>query len=1020
MDFGLVRRHWSGEREVVDLPATLGGTLAYMSPEQCRGDRIDARADLYALGCVLYETIVGQPPFLAPTSQEVMNMHAFEEPLRPSHLVRDVAPELDDLVMRLLAKRPGDRIGYASDAAAILGHVNAEGWPTRSMPAPRNYLYHSEVYGRQQPLAVLLERVGQMKAGVGGLMLVSGDSGIGKTALLAEVVSTASSRDIGVVVGECAVVGVRRAKESYRTGPLGPLARYFQKLADTCTAGGAAVTARLIGEQVRVLAPYEPALAQVPGAASYPEPVALVGEPARARLFAAILHSLQNLARERPVLLVLDDLHWADDLTLKFLATIPPNFFQENPVVIVGSVRSGELGPEIAAIRAAPSVHWVEMESLGRPAIASMVRDMLGLSESPDSLTDFLVTESEGNPFFVAEYLRAAVSENLFSRDRRGRWALTDPSSRIETLPLPRSLHALVAHRLDGLSAWARSLIQVAAVIGREVTWPLLWRISQIAVPAGVDESSLLSGLRELVGRQILEEVSDGSVRFVHDRLREAAYETTAPGRRRKLHVAAATALEQQADEVIPAGRGARRGRSSAQTRADKRDQTHRSDRTRGGHGQDVAATTHWSTLADHWRRAGDPSRAFGYFVLAGQGAREAFSNEAAARHLQSAAAAFMSAARAGKAIEAVRFVQVLETLGEVQSTRGQHAEARRSYTRAISRAARREDRARLLRKFGKTWAAQHKHRQALENYRQAQAALGRRPTGHAGATAWWQEWIEIQNERIWAFYWLKQLHRMEALISEVGPQVRRFAGHHQRAHYYQCWTALRIRQERYRLSKTTLKVARMALAAVQPTGDAKEIAAVHFGLAFSRLFSGQIGDAARDLRSGLSSVEPLGDIHLKLRYLAYLTMAERLRRRTAATVRHAKVLAELAPKVSMFDYMGSAASQLAWVSWRKGDADGAARHVATALETWKKCPIVHPFQWTAHWPGLAIALSRGDLPSATFHALEMISETQQRLPSHIERELSRAIKLSQDGKRDRAMGCLTNAKRLAMSERLL
>ena len=159
MDFGLV---WllqeEGSREVLTVDAARGGTFTYMAPEQARGDRIDARADLFSLGCILYEGITGRRAFVAETRTELIAADS-QRPPRPSDLVADVSRALDDMVMGLLAPHPRDRIGHASDVASMLADLGATTPAAPDRSPAKAYLYRPALVGRSPLLERTLEHV---------------------------------------------------------------------------------------------------------------------------------------------------------------------------------------------------------------------------------------------------------------------------------------------------------------------------------------------------------------------------------------------------------------------------------------------------------------------------------------------------------------------------------------------------------------------------------------------------------------------------------------------------------------------------------------------------------------------------------------------------------------------------------------------------------------------------------------------------------------------------------------------
>lgn len=155
VDFGLVSyaRGTIG-RETLPAATPALGTVSYVPPEQILGRFVDARADLYSMGCMLYESVAGRPPFLGH-GQDALARHLSEHPIAPSEIVDGVAPELDALILGLLAKSPQERLGYVADVASTLAELSG----ALNEPVETNYLYRPQIAGRQTLLARLAERL---------------------------------------------------------------------------------------------------------------------------------------------------------------------------------------------------------------------------------------------------------------------------------------------------------------------------------------------------------------------------------------------------------------------------------------------------------------------------------------------------------------------------------------------------------------------------------------------------------------------------------------------------------------------------------------------------------------------------------------------------------------------------------------------------------------------------------------------------------------------------------------------
>ena len=552
VDFGIVLESAFAGRDVLRRADVAGGTSAYMAPEQILATPVDARADLYAFGCILYKAVTGRPPFMEATVPALLGQHVNVAPVPPSALVAFVPPRLEALILRLLAKRARDRIGYAEDVEAALAGILADdpGAPPRaraeslaqpSFGRPRPYVYRPLFSGRAawiETFDALLER---LKRRAGGRVYVGGESGIGKTRLLAEVAARARrSGGLQIITGECAAMGTDASEDTGRA-VLHPLRPLLQAVAEACRAGGRPRTSRLAGARAKVLAAFEPSLLDLPGQDAIPEPPELSGQAALHRILSSLQDTLAAYADEAPLLLILDDLQWADELSLRFLESLEAEFFARHPVLVIGSYRAEEKSAAIERLIQSPGAESVSLGRLPQPVVRAMISDMLALDEAPADLCDFIARESEGNPFFITEHVRVAVEEGWLERERGGGWALARPA--LLPLPLPGSLKELTERRLAALSPLGRQVLEGAAVLGRESDSEV------ILATAGVAGTDSLEAIQELLTRCVLEELPRERLRFAHDKLREAAYERIGPERRRELHRRAATAIEQRAPE---------------------------------------------------------------------------------------------------------------------------------------------------------------------------------------------------------------------------------------------------------------------------------------------------------------------------------------------------------------------------------------------------------------------------------------------------------------------------------------
>jgi serine/threonine protein kinase len=461
IDFGLTAHHPGGcGREALEAQRGLAGTMPYMSPEQLRGEFLDARSDLYSVGCMLYELVTGVQPFTG-SPIALVHQHLTAAPVPPSQLVKDIPKELEQLILKLLEKDLTERYGYADEVAAQLAELGHDARRLSDFPPARSYIYRPRLVGREALLAQLIELRQRAIAGSGSLVLLGGESGVGKTRLAMELTRVAFGNRMRVVTSESSALSTDGA-HAVAPAPLHVLRSFLQAVADRCQEGGPKVSDQLLGDRCSVLAMYEPVLAQIPGLASNTSPIPLAADAARQRLFKYLAETLGRFAEEKPLLWVIDDLGWADELSLAFLRSLTAQFLEKHAVFIICTYRTEEPSEAVAAIAAQPQVTHLSLPRLGEEAVRTMIADMLALRGSLAGFTDFVAHQAEGNPFFVAEYLRTAVAERILCRDRQHQWQLKsqgddpghahDTNRDYEAISLPRSLLALIEHRLRQLS----------------------------------------------------------------------------------------------------------------------------------------------------------------------------------------------------------------------------------------------------------------------------------------------------------------------------------------------------------------------------------------------------------------------------------------------------------------------------------------------------------------------------------------------------------------------------------------
>ncbi len=943
VDFGLASQF--GVLDRVGYARSNGGTLRYLAPELLAGDEADARADLYALGCMLYESTVGAAPFEGTSRRELLERLRVESLRAASTRVGGVPSALDELLSQMLTRQPEDRVGHASDVArALVGigaRVDARATPTAASP----YLYRASLVGRGDVIDRLAHATWKSDRG-DGFAVVVGEGGVGKTRVLVDVASRLQRDRVRVIEGGAEHRAAGRAG-GRGAAPLSAFRPFLAWAADQCREDPERFEEDLLAPFGHVLARYERSFEGLLAPPNRAPP-----EPTQRAVIESIRRALAVCASGAPLALVLDDLQWADELSLTIIEWLSRADARPAGLTVIAASRGDEFPDALRGAVDAPEVCRIDLARLDVAEVASLVRGLLALREVPPELADFVYAGSEGNPFFAAEYVRAAIAEGHLRRDATGRWFLAS-GARGDALrlsvPAPASVSEVVAWRLADLGTDASTALSAAALLGREPHGEVL------AAVAELPEEALFEALDELRRRQVLEPARDGRLRFAHDLLRETAARGVDPDRARGLH---------------------RRAAETSERHASTRD--------------DV------ESIGLHWSQAGVDDRAARCLARAADNARAAFANQ---RALTLYTAAYGHAAALFDSAEApawVAFAAVVdERRGDVLERTGAHGDAREAYARSL--AARAPDdyaeRARLERLQAKTWEALHRHTEARVAYDAASADLDAAPESARDA-AWWRERVEVLVERVWLHYWLGEVDAMTSLVERARPLVLARGDGPQRARFYQAIQHSDLRRLRYRIGDETVRVAKASVEAARDGGDAGAVAYARFVLAFALLFSGSCAAAEAEMRAALAEAQRAGDAVLTLRCRTYLTVALRRLSRVDAAAAEGRACLDASRAMGMKDYEGVARANLAWVAWRLGAREEAAREADAAASIWRELAarFVYPLEWLARLPAIACALEEGREVEAVEHASRLLGPVQHDLPGEVLRQAKSAV----------------------------
>jgi tetratricopeptide (TPR) repeat protein len=563
VDFGIA--HVAGASQASLTGSSFFSTPQYASPEQATGAPSSTSCDLYALGVVLFEMLTGRLPFAAETALGLLYHHAHTPPPRPVVFFPELPTWLDELVVCLLQKRASHRPGSAREVLeclrsqrAPIGDVALEATEalgvSLSLAAPASFVdptlgesARDDFVGRELELRGLGGRLAQAMNGRGGVVLISGEAGLGKTTLAERFFELARAS-----VRPFAACG--RCFEHATSGE--PYFPFLEAVATLLKGSDGAHCKELLRRHAPTWC------LQFPGHFSDSDASGLRRETSgsdRERMLRELGDLLSALADERGVLLLLEDLHWADPSSVDLLRLLCSRSGGQR-WLLVGTFR-GELlplsNPPLERLRrdvnALRDCAELPLSGLTEAQLREYVGMRFWSHALPDDFLKTLARRTEGQPLFLTRLLDLLVERgDLHEVD--GTWRLARPTSAV-SLDVPAAVSAVIERKLASLPEADRRALQYASVEGAE------FRSDVLAALLEEDEVELeeklggLERIHHLVERVREEKVAAGRFvthyRFAHALYHESLYGALAGARRRDLHRRAAAAL--QGHETQPA-----------------------------------------------------------------------------------------------------------------------------------------------------------------------------------------------------------------------------------------------------------------------------------------------------------------------------------------------------------------------------------------------------------------------------------------------------------------------------------
>jgi tetratricopeptide (TPR) repeat protein len=536
LDFGLAKRLETQEYPSMqstlteDYPLTAQGmaigTPQYMSPEQATGGPVDHRSDLFSFGILLSEMLTGMHPFRRTSTVATMAAILRDPPNLAMAGAAELPVGLLLLLRRLLAKLPDERYQSMREVRADLARLAAAS--PAGAAAETEAVARIPLIGRDQERAELVRLLDGAMAGHGSFVLIGGEAGVGKTHLTRAILAEAERRGCLTLTGHCS--------EMEGAPPYVP---FIEMLEYSARVAPHESFRQAIGDAAPEVAKLMPELRRM--YPDIPPPVELPPEQQRRFLFNACRDFVERSARATPMVAIFEDLHWADEPTLLLIQHMS-QMVPTAPILMIGTYRDADsdvakpLARMLDTLFRQKLATRMPLRRLTAGEVAAMLAALSGQTP-PKSLAGLVFDETGGNPYFVEEVFQHLAEEGkLF--DEKGAWGA---GLRAGELQVPESARLVIGRRLERLGDEVRSVMTMAAVIGRSFGLGLLEDIA-----GGRPDAALEAIEAAERSHMVVAEASgrEPRYRFIHELVRQTLAETLSRPRRQRLHARVAQSIE--------------------------------------------------------------------------------------------------------------------------------------------------------------------------------------------------------------------------------------------------------------------------------------------------------------------------------------------------------------------------------------------------------------------------------------------------------------------------------------------
>lgn len=597
MDFGLARMQ---DASMLTREGEIIGTIAYMSPQQAVGEAIDHRSDIFSLGVVLYELLTGQLPFSGDYEMALIYSILNEEPISIREVNKSVPQALEQIIFKALKKDPQKRYQSANDLAAdlvkIKDHLEINELIDESdldllakteVLRPEERAFDSRLIGRGEQLEALKSILRQVMLGEGHSVFITGEAGIGKTRLAWELEKHARTLKVRTIKCRC----------MFRQGVY-PYQPFVEAIRDHFDIKGVKSNEKLhdfISNQAEGLLTALPVIRKF---LNLDQEQKIIVE-SKEQYWDAIYKLILNIAQERPLILIIDDLHWADEDTLKLFFYIARNS-RSARIMMIGTYRPEDVleifddkTPTLIEMQHEMSregfLSLIELKRISDSEVRELADSLFENADFDYSFYLILNRETEGNPFFVIELLKMLNSEGIILK--KGQEHVLKEN--FQQFQIPGKVQDIVMRRVERLNKEEREILEIAAVEGE------VFHSDTIAACLTLNRVKVMKFLQALEREHHIIHPHEKMYRFDHGKIRDILYDSITPELCSEYHLLIGNFLESE-------------------------------------YGADIRMIPN---IAHHFVEAGENKRALPHLIRAGEQARSVFANEHAIRFFEKAEA---------------------------------------------------------------------------------------------------------------------------------------------------------------------------------------------------------------------------------------------------------------------------------------------------------------------------------------------------------------------------------------------